>query len=56
MIGGALAMIGYYAAGSVCLLLFLFGHRGVLRPRAVPPVPQEGRGSAYPLRNRELPL
>jgi Na+-driven multidrug efflux pump len=37
LIGGALAMIGYYAAGSVCLLLFLFGHRGVLHPRAEPP-------------------
>jgi Na+-driven multidrug efflux pump len=37
LIGGALAMIGYYTAGSVCLLLFLFGHRGVLRPRAAPP-------------------
>jgi Na+-driven multidrug efflux pump len=37
VIGGGLAMIGYYATGSVCLLIFLFGHRGVLRPRLAPP-------------------
>jgi Na+-driven multidrug efflux pump len=37
LIGGALAMIGYYATGSVCLLLFLFGHRGALRPGPMPP-------------------
>jgi Na+-driven multidrug efflux pump len=37
VIGGALAMIGYYAIGSVCLLYFLFAHGGVLHPRPVPP-------------------
>jgi Na+-driven multidrug efflux pump len=37
VIGGALAMIGYYATGSVCLLLFLFGHRGALCPGPMPP-------------------
>jgi Na+-driven multidrug efflux pump len=37
VIGGGLAMIGYYATGSVCLLVFLFGHYGALRPRLAPP-------------------
>jgi Na+-driven multidrug efflux pump len=37
VIGGALAMIGYHATGSVSLLLFLFGHRGALRPGPMPP-------------------
>jgi Na+-driven multidrug efflux pump len=37
IIGGALAMIGYYGIGSLLLLFFLFAHRGVLRPSPVPP-------------------
>jgi putative MATE family efflux protein len=35
--GGALAILIYYALGSLCLVAYLWGHRGVLKPQRSPP-------------------
>jgi Na+-driven multidrug efflux pump len=37
VIGGAIGILTYYAAGSLALITYLWGHRGVLRPPARPP-------------------
>jgi putative MATE family efflux protein len=35
--GAALAILLYYALGSLCFAAYLWGYRGVLRPRLTPP-------------------
>lgn len=35
--GGAVAILAYYALGSLCFAVYLWGHRGVLRPQPRPP-------------------
>ncbi|MDB5489168.1 MAG: family efflux transporter [Reyranella sp.] len=35
--GGAVAILAYYALGSLCLAVYLWGHKGVLAPRSRPP-------------------
>jgi putative MATE family efflux protein len=37
IIGGAVAVLVYYATGILCLLFYLFGHHGVLHPPSRPP-------------------
>ncbi len=37
VVGGAIGILGYYAVGSLSLVVYLWGHRGVLRPSAIPP-------------------
>ena len=36
--GGAIGILTYYAAGCLALITYLWGHRGVLAPRARPPM------------------
>ena len=38
--GAAVAVLVYYAGGALCLVTYLWGHRGVLRPALTPPKPQ----------------
>jgi putative MATE family efflux protein len=35
--GGAMAILAYYALGSLCFATYLWGHRGVLQPQPRPP-------------------
>jgi len=35
--GGAVAILAYYALGSLCFTAYLWGHRGVLHPSVQPP-------------------
>jgi putative MATE family efflux protein len=35
--GGAVAILAYYALGSLCFAAYLWGHKGVLKPRQTPP-------------------
>ena len=35
--GGAVAILAYYALGSLCFAAYLWGHRGVLHPSLQPP-------------------
>jgi putative MATE family efflux protein len=35
--GGAVAILVYYAIGSLILMTYLWGHKGVLRPQRTPP-------------------
>jgi Na+-driven multidrug efflux pump len=37
VIGGAVGLLTYYAVGSLVLVVYLWGHRGVLHPSARPP-------------------
>jgi len=37
VIGGAVGFLMYYAGGSLVLIVYLWGHRGVLHPSARPP-------------------
>ncbi len=37
--GGAVAILAYYALGSLCFAAYLWGHRGVLHPSLRPPKP-----------------
>jgi putative MATE family efflux protein len=38
--GGAVAILVYYALGSLCFVIYLWGHKGVLAPRLTPPKPR----------------
>jgi Na+-driven multidrug efflux pump len=38
--GAAVAVLAYYVGGALCLVAYLWGHRGVLRPTLTPPKPQ----------------
>ncbi len=38
--GGAAAILAYYALGSLCFVIYLWGHQGVLAPRLTPPRPR----------------
>jgi Na+-driven multidrug efflux pump len=37
VVGAAVGILGYYAIGSLSLIAYLWGHRGVLRPSPLPP-------------------
>jgi Na+-driven multidrug efflux pump len=37
VIGGAIGILAYYAVGSLMLIAYLWGHRGILTPPAKPP-------------------